>query len=343
MADWGKKRGGSEADKAAMKNLNEDIQTKAFRPVYCLFGEENFLKRSYRGRLKEAIVGEDTMNLTVWDGKDVSISQVMDMADTMPFFAERRLIVIDDSGWFKKDAGNLPDYLERMPGTSHILFTETAVDKRNRLYKKAASLGRAVELKRQPASELSVWVGGILKREGKKITNRAMSYFLSMVGDDMDRIRAELDKLTAYTGGRDVVTEADIRAVCCQQVSGKVFDMIGAAAEGRQAQALKLYYDLLAVREPAGKILALISRHFHQLLLVGEMTEKGARTDSIAEALKISQFAAGKLRDQVRTFERERLHRYAERCAMSEEAAKTGKLADTLAVELLIVEFSGGK
>ncbi|MCI8514260.1 MAG: DNA polymerase III subunit delta [Lachnospiraceae bacterium] len=326
-----------------MKNLNEDIQTGSFKPVYCLFGEENFLKRSYRGRLKEAITGEDQMNLTVWDGKEVGISQVIDIAETMPFFAERRLIIVDGSGWFKKDAGVLPDYLERMPKTSHLLFVEAAVDKRNRFYKKAASLGRVVELKRQPFSELSVWAGSILKKAGKKITGQTMDYFLSLTGDDMDYIRSELDKLTAYTGGRNVVTVQDIEAVCCQQVTGKVFDMIGAVAGRRQAQALKLYYDLLTVRESAGRILALISRHFHQLLLMKELMEKGAGTDRMAKALGVPPFAVGKLKNQVRAFEKTELYRCAERCAASEEAVKTGKLSDTLAVELLIVEFSGAR
>lgn len=341
MAETGKRRGGHEDEKAAMKALNDEIQAKNFRPVYCLFGEENFLKRSYRSRLREAMVGEDTMNLNVLDGKDVSLSQVMDIADTLPFFADRRLILIDNSGWFKKDAKELPDYLERMPETTHLVFVEDAVDKRSRLYKKVVSLGRAVELKRQPVSELSVWAGAILKREGKRIAGRTMSVFLSLTGDDMDYIRSELDKLTAYTGERDVVTEQDVKAVCSQQVTGKVFDMIGAVAEGRQALALKLYYDLLAVKEPAGKILALISRHFHQLLMTGELLEKGAGTGAVSEALGIPYYAAGKLRDQARAFAKERLRRFAERCAETEEAFKTGKLSDVLAVELLIVEFSG--
>ena len=45
-----------------MKTINQDIKEENFRPVYLLYGEEDFLRRAYKNRLKEAIVGDDTMN-----------------------------------------------------------------------------------------------------------------------------------------------------------------------------------------------------------------------------------------------------------------------------------------
>ena len=321
--------------------LNEDMKTKTFRPVYCLYGEETFLKRSYRNQLKEAIVGDDTMNLTVFDGSEVTVQQIMDTADTMPFFAERRLIIVDDSGLFKKDAGPLADYLARMPETTHLLFVESAVDKRNRLFKRVDAVGGAVDLGRQEEAELKRWVAGLLKREGKRIDERAVQVLLSMTGEDMDQIRTELDKLIGYTGEREFVTAEDVREICTQQITGKIFDMIAAVAARRQSQALKMYYDLLALKEPPMRILILISRHFNQLLQVKELAEKGTDNGTIAKMAGVPAFAVKRLKGQAGAFSAEELRRCVERCVQSEEDVKTGRLPDVLAAELLIVEFSG--
>ena len=45
-----------------MQTLNEDLKSGNFRTVYLLFGEEGFLKKSYKNRLKDAITGGDTIN-----------------------------------------------------------------------------------------------------------------------------------------------------------------------------------------------------------------------------------------------------------------------------------------
>ena len=99
-----------------MKILNQDIKDRQFKPVYLLFGEEAFLKKSYKNRLKEAMVGDDTMNFHQFEGKGVDLKEIISLADTMPFFGERRLILIEDSGLFKgSGAEALVEYLPQMP------------------------------------------------------------------------------------------------------------------------------------------------------------------------------------------------------------------------------------
>ena len=74
-----------------MKVLNQDIKNHTFKPVYCLYGEEAFLKKSYKNQMKAAILGEDTMNFQSFYGKDMDMNEVISLADTMPFFSEKRL------------------------------------------------------------------------------------------------------------------------------------------------------------------------------------------------------------------------------------------------------------
>jgi len=321
-----------------MQILNQDIKERTFKPVYLLFGEESFLKTSYKNRLKSAVIGDDTMNFSGFAGKGLDLDEVIRMADTMPFFTEYRLILIEDSGFFKNAADKLVEYLPTMPDTTCLLFVESEVDKRNRLYKKVKELGYAAEMKRQDTAQLAKWAGTILAKEGKKITSRTMDVFLSMTGDDMEHIRMELEKLISYTLGRDVITEADIEAICTVRVTSKVFDMVSAIVNRNPRKAMDLYEDLLTLKEPPMRILFLIARQFNQLLQVKELLGRGMDRSGIAARLKMQPFVVGKVMPQAKQFSHEQILSYVEFCVDTEEAVKSGRLQDRLAVELLITK-----
>ena len=319
-----------------MQVLNQDIKEHTFKPVYLLFGEEVFLRNTYKKRLREAVVGEDVMNFARFEGKGLNVDELIRLADTMPFFAERRLILVEDSGFFKSASEALVKYLPEMPDTTCLVFAESEVDKRNKLYKKVKSLGYAAEMARQDAAQLGRWAGGILAKEGRKITNRTMELFLSMMGDDMENIRMELEKLISYTMGRDVITDEDVNAVCTIRVNSRIIEMVAAIAGRQTRRAMELYEDLLTLKEPPMRILFLIARQFNQILQVKELMEKGMDRGTIASKLKLQPFVAGKTMPQARQFSREQIFSYVNSCIEAEEAVKTGRLSDRLAVELLI-------
>ena len=319
-----------------MQTLNQDIKTGEFKQIYLLYGEEAFLKNSYKNRLKEAIIGDDTMNFASFEGKGLDVDELIRLADTMPFFAERRLILVEDSGFFKSASDALVQYLPSMPDTTILLFVETEVDKRNRLYKKVKDMGYAAELNRQDSAQLARWAGGILTREQKKITKHTMELFLSMAGDDMENIRMELEKLISYTLGREVITDEDVMAVCTVQVTNRIFEMVSAIVNRQPRKAMDLYEDLLTLKEPPMRILFLIARQFNQLLQVKDLMGKGMDKGTIASKLKMQPFVVGKTMPQARQFGREQILSYVEFCVETEEAVKSGRLQDRLAVELLI-------
>lgn len=324
-----------------MQTLNQDIKTGEFKQIYLLYGEEAFLKNSYKNRLKEAIIGDDTMNFARFEGKGLDVDELIRLADTMPFFAERRLILVEDSGFFKSASDALVQYLPSMPDTTILLFVETEVDKRNRLYKKVKDMGYAAELNRQDSAQLARWAGGILTREQKKITKHTMELFLSMAGDDMENIRMELEKLISYTLGREVITDEDVLAVCTVQVTNRIFEMVSAIVNRQPRKAMDLYEDLLTLKEPPMRILFLIARQFNQLLQVKDLMGKGMDKGTIASKLKMQPFVVGKTMPQARQFGREQILSYVEFCVETEEAVKSGRLQDRLAVELLITrEFN---
>lgn len=323
-----------------MQRINHDIREGVFAPVYLLYGEEAFLRRSCKKRLRQAMVGADTMNYTYYEGKDFSMPEFESIAETLPFFAERRLIVIENSGLFRRDAGELAEYLDRMPETTHLIFSEEDVDKRNKLYKKVIKLGHAAECKRQGAAELKRWTARGLAQSGKKIQESTLELFLLKTGDNMENIHREVEKLVSYVGDREIVTREDVEAITTTQLSNRVFDMIHAIAAGDRKKALALYGDLLALREPPMRILFLLARQFHGLLQVKEMREQGAGRDAIASACRLQPFVVSRYMSQASHFTKEQLEHHVRLAVEAEEAVKQGNLRDSLAVELLLVEFS---
>ena len=323
-----------------MQTLNQDIKEHTFKPAYLLSGEEAFLRNSYKNRLREAVTGGDTMNYNYFEGKNLDVREIIALADTMPFFSEKRLILIEDSGMFKGGSAGeeMADYLPQMPESTCLLFVESETDKRSKLYKAVKKYGYAAELGRQDFNQLGRWAAGILAKDGKKITGRTMERFLAKTGDDMEQILSELEKLVSYTLGRDVITDEDVEAVCTTQVTSRIFDMIAAISNRQVRKAMDLYEDLLTLKEPPMRILFLIARQFNQILQVKELAGKGMDKGTIASRLKLSPYVAGKIMLQARSFTKEQILEYVTLCVDTEGAVKTGRIQDRLAVELLITK-----
>ena len=227
-----------------MQRINEDIKTGNFKQIYLLYGEERYLKNQYTTRLRKALCQEgDEMNTHFYQGKDFSVGEVIDLAETLPFLAERRVMFFKATGLFKSGGEKLAEYLASPNNTTFFVFTESEVDKRSKLYKAVQSKGYAAEFTVQDENSLKRWIAGILGREGKKISENTAQLLLSKTGTDMENIQMELEKLICYCLDRDVVTAEDVEAVCTTRITNHIFDMVNAIAEkhGIEIQSLQAF------------------------------------------------------------------------------------------------------
>lgn len=324
-----------------MQSILQDIKENSYEQMYLLYGEEAYLRRQYRDKLKQTLVPEgDTMNYHYFEGKDINPGEVIDLAETMPFFAERRIIVIENSGLLQKGGETFAEYLAGPSPTSMFIFVEAQVDKRSRLFKTIRDKGRTVEFAVQDERTLKRWILGLLKQENKQITENTLNYFIVKAGTDMENIKRELEKVVCYTLGRDVVTQEDIEAVCTHRIQNHIFDMVSAIADKKQKLALALYYDLLTLREPPMRILFLIARQFNMLLQVKELKKKGYDNRVIAEKTGLHSFVVSKYAAQAAKFKTGDLKQALTACVEADESVKTGKMSDRMSVELLIVKYS---
>ena len=277
-----------------MKVIKEHIKSGSFKQFYLLYGGEAYLKKLYKDKLKAAILqNQDDMNFTYFEGKDPDVREVIAVAQTLPFFSDRRLILLENSGLFKSQ-NELTDQLKTVPESTFFLFIEEEVDKRNKLYKFVKDAGTVSEMNGLDEKNLKLFIVSLLDQEGRKISEQTVIYLLDRCGSDMMNLRSEIDKLISYTYGRTVIRVEDIDAVVTTQLTGKIFQMIDAIGSKQQEKALGLYYDLLALREKPMSILFLIIRHFNILLQVKELIRRGQSPSAISEMVGVPPFATGK-------------------------------------------------
>ncbi|MBQ3783844.1 MAG: DNA polymerase III subunit delta [Lachnospiraceae bacterium] len=326
-----------------MNTIDEHIKKNEFSNMYLLFGKEDYLKITYRNKLRKTIISpDDSMNYSYFEGKDIDETAVISMAGTVPFFSERRLIVVENSGVFKRQ-NELSEFLSSLPETTFLVFVEQEVDKRSKLYKAVQKSGTVVELNGLEEKDLKLWVATYLHQSQKKITEQNIMYMLNKTGVDMQNLKNELDKLISYSASEDVITREMIDEICVAQTEGKIFEMIDAIGMRNQDRALQLYYDLLAVREKPMSILFLLIRHFNILIQLKELANEGAANGVIASKVGVPPFAVRKYIGQAKNFKNSEIRDCLEQCAEVEQQVKTGLLLDQIGVELLIIAFSRGR
>lgn len=323
-----------------MKVIKEHIKTKSFKQFYLLYGSEEYLKKLYRDKLKDAILtDENEMNFSYYEGKNVDPLKVAEVANTLPFFSEYRLIIIENSGLFKSQS-DMSDLLDKAPDSTITIFVESEIDKRNRLFKMVRDRGTVSEMNGLDERNLKLFVTSLFEQSNKKITEATINNLLDKTGADMINICNEVEKIISYAVDRDVISQQDVDAVVTTQISGKIFQMIDAIGSQQSGKALDLYYDLLSVREKPMSILYLIIRHFNIMLQVKNLQSLGRNAATISEKVGIPPFSVNKYVAQSRNFTSKRLKEALEFGTEVEEQIKTGRMIEKIGVELFILTFS---
>ena len=298
-----------------MKTLNEHIKKGEYQKVYLIYGEEEYLKKQYRDRMKEAIIGDDTINYSYFEGDGTRAEDVIAMCETMPCFSDRRLVIVSDSSFFKSANDALADYIKKLPDYIVLIFIEKNVDKRNKVYKAVNSAGYVCEMAYQTTAMLKKWIAGMLAKE-------------------------HFDKLISYCEGKEAVMPEDISAVCSTQTTSRIFEMIEAVAGKNRDKALNLYYDLLELKESPMLILYLIVRQFNGILQAKDCVAKGMSSREAASYIGVQPFIAGKYLSQSKYFTTDMIKEILKECADVEECVKQGRLQDKLGVEMIIIKYS---
>jgi DNA polymerase-3 subunit delta len=334
--------------------LKEDLKKKSFRNLYLFYGQEEYLKKFYLESIESCLISEDfkALNKVTLEGR-VDVGKIIDNCETLPVFSEKRLVVVKNSGFFKpkkkqgEDSGpvsgsnELLKCIQDIPPHACVIFYEAEVDKRMKsLLDAVKKNGLVVEFNYLKPDELVRWVTKKFKAWGKDIDLSSASMIIENCEQGMTEISNELDKLNAYTAGRNSIIMADIEAVCSKSIKSRIFDLTDAISEKNGTRALKLVNDMSILKEPMPKVLFMITRQFRQILQIKLLSSEGMSTNEAAGRIGVTPYGAGKLLKQSGSFTVETLKKALEKSLEMDIAVKTGKLDDRMAVELLIMEFS---
>ena len=321
-----------------MKRIMEDIKTGQFRRIYLLYGSERYLLDVYLKKLLKALgASDENMNFTKFEGRQISEDEIIEICETMPFLADRRIVLIEDSGFFKEKKEKLAAYLPELPDYLTVIFSEREADKRGKLYKAAAAYDGAVEFKTPDEKDITNWVLSELKRNGKKIKRPALEAFLSGCGTDLGFISCELEKLISYSADTEEITLEAVSEICSPQIENRIFEMISDMAAGRRKNALEKYNELLLLKEAPVKMMALMERQFRQLLAIRELSARGQGEKLISEALGLHPYAVKKNLPLARKYTEKEITSILEEMACFDEDVKSGRLNDRIAVEMLLI------
>ena len=324
-----------------MNQIEQDIKNKQFHNFYLLYGEEDYLKNKYANLLiKNIVENKDSMNYSYYEDRDIDSNDVIGTAITLPFFADKRIIHIKNSNWFKSPNEDFNNYLSEICDSTVFLFVENAVDKRSKAFKALSKEGVVLELGMPNNNDIRTWIGNKLKAENKSMEREAYQEFVIRTDSNMENMDKEFEKLICYIGDNDTITLQDVEEICTKQIQSKVFDMINGIAEKNPKKVLDMYHDLLASKEPPIKILILIQRQFRRSLQIKDLREQGYSDDRIAKELKVQNFIIGKELKMTRNFSTATMNNLLEDACNLERDIKTGNIKDQLAVELLMMRYA---
>lgn len=334
-----------------MKQIQKDIKEHNIGKLYLLYGEEDYLRKKFRDDLKKAVIGDEpSMNYAYYEGKGVSAEEVIAFADTMPFLAEKRMVIVENCNLNSEGNDDWVKYLENVSDTCCVVLVEKSIDKRSRVYKKCKEHGYVVDLDLQKGAALISWVKRWLVEHQCAMADDTLQFFLERVSNHMNVIETELEKLRSYkmdpnlTYGEGhleneiMITREDVEKLTTETVENKIFQMIEAAAQGNQKIAFELYYDLLSLKEAPMKILILLTRQINALLVIKDGQRLGQENGDIAKAAGVPPFAVKKNGYAAKGISYAKLKDLLDFGVQMEEDIKRGRVKDTMAVELLLTK-----
>lgn len=240
--------------------------------VYLLHGTQPYLIANYEKLLvKKALGGEfNDFNLHRFEGDSLDLQAFYDAVESLPFFSEGRCVTLDlDPD--KLDAGQLDELcgvLADPPRTTTVVITvknpPAKREKLAKLVKACDGAGCVVELGSRRSSDTLRFLRDRAQKNGCELESAVASYMVERCTDDLQLLATELDKLCAYVGGGRI-ERADVDAVVTTVLQAKVFDLSKAILRGRFDAAMELVDQLIYLREPAGKVLAVLSGAFCDL------------------------------------------------------------------------------
>lgn len=340
------------------QEMLRSINRKLFAPIYLFCGEEILLRQQVLHKLKRVLIDEQgeigQFNYDVLEGT-MSPGEIVDLANTLPVMAEKRLVVVKEPYFFQagKNDGNskekhqVDDKLDLLleyfddpnPSTCLVFLVEGKVDTRRKIYKALRKTGQVVNFDRLKGTELHRWIEGELEKYGKRMEEPAINWLVATLGNDLGILSQELAKISAYMGSKSFISLSSVREVISRTLEAGIFQMVDAVAEKRPAAVINYLRDLLLTGETEMKILYMVVRQFRLMLQAKTLAAKGYPEKQIIQKMQAHYFVVRKALSQAANFTLEQLQKDLEQLLQLDEAIKTGRGDPSLLMEICFLRL----
>lgn len=332
----------------------QQLEQKEVAPCYLLTGEETYLISQTVSKIEAALeLGElRDFNMEQLEAADIDSTTLAAAVAQAPWLAGRRLVVVrglnprtDNQKTAGKVAAGSTDLWEQLPliiaalspAVCLVLCVNGSVDKRTKVVKAAASMGKLVEFPYLRGRELEQWILQRGNELGLSWEGGALSYLIQRTGQGLAQLELELQKLAAYTEGTGLVRRREIELLVPESRESRVFALTDAVLAKNREQALYVLEELLRQGE---KPIALVGLLAYQVRVVGlakAALEQGTASRDVAKTLKVHPFVAQKAVAQSRRFGWDELYDLIRKLAAADLKLKSTALPAQLVLEEVIL------
>lgn len=261
------------------EKIISDWKKKNYKTLYWLEGEEDYyidmvMDHAEHNILDEAEAG---FNLTVFYGRDADWAAVVNACRRYPMFAERQVVLLKEAQQMK-EIDKLEGYAENpLASTIFVVgYKGKTLDKRTKLYKLLKQSAEIFNSEKIKDYKLGEWIGEFVNSKGYKINSKAISLLEEHIGNDLNRIVNEIEKLTLNLKGKKEITEDDIEEFIGISKEYNVFELQAAIAKKDLAKAIKIlrYFEGNPKAAPIQMVLPALYASFSKVYTVFGMSDR---------------------------------------------------------------------
>jgi DNA polymerase-3 subunit delta len=283
-------------------------------PFYLFFGPDEFMMERVISRIREEYIPESArdFNLEICYGGETEPSEIVNRAQTMPFMAKNRLIIVRRTEEFKADRlERFLAYLDNPVVSTCLIFLTSKTDFKTKFYKKLRSAGRAVDFKEIKSSQITPWIKRMARELGLNIGVQACLYLQNVVGDRSRDLYSELVKLQIRYG-KSEIGEKEIRELAIHGRTYNIFELMDALSvkdKGKSLSVLDRFLEEEDKKSAPLQIIGMLNRQIGMLWKTKAIVDNGGRSEDVALKLGLQSFQAGNFMKQSRHWSVEELEK----------------------------------
>lgn len=324
----------------------EQSLAKGNIPQLCyLYGDESFLVERAARQLLEIAIDHSLkdFNLNIFFGNESKGVDIVDSARTLPMFAERRAVFVKRAEQLKAEALEvmLP-YVQDPSESTCLLFTGTKIDQRKKFFLELKKHGALVEFKRLYDNKLTGFIQSESLKLGKPIDPAAAELLAALIGNNLQELSSQIEKLLVYAGKRQRIAVDDVRAVASSIKAFTAFEMAKYLGLRDLPGSLKSLDALFLNGGEAPMLIGALTQHFRKLWRIRELLDEKIPDAEIGKRLGIHAFFLGEMVQQARKFTRSELKKIFDEFYRCDLSSKSGGDPYAL-IHGLVMAICGGE